>query len=271
MEPERYHDRLAGKVAIVTGAGAGEEGIGIGSAIALLFAREGAAVAILDRDEARARFTCAILEGEGAQAIAIDGDVTDGAYCRAAVAAAVARFGAIDILVNNVGGAGGVGQLGALDEDGWRRSFDLNLASALLMSDAVAPSMLGAGRGAIVNIASLAGLRASGSLGYGPSKAALIALTREIATIHGGDGIRANAIAPGHMFTPFATAMVGAEAREARRKIAPAAIEGDAWDVASAALFLASDEARFITGACLPVDGGVSAVSPMMAQRLLKR
>lgn len=271
MEPSRFHDRLAGKVAIVTGAGSGDAGIGIGSAIAMLFAREGASVAVLDQSLARARATCAAIGEGGGTGLAVSGDITKGPRCRAAVAKVIERFGRVDILVNNVGGAGGVGQLGQVDEDGWSRALDLNLRSALLMSDAVGPVMLATRAGVILNIASLAGLRASGSLAYGPSKAALIALTAEIATMHGGDGIRANAIAPGHIFSPFAAAMVGPEAREDRRKIAPVGIEGDPWDIAAAALFLASDEARFISGICLPVDGGVSTVSPMAAQRLLKR
>jgi NAD(P)-dependent dehydrogenase (short-subunit alcohol dehydrogenase family) len=120
------------------------------------------------------------------------------------------------------------------------------------------------GGGAIVNIASIAGMSGyGGSVASGPSKAAMIALTRDIAAMHGRDGIRANAVAPGHVYTPHIGHMFSDEMRAARRRVGPLGVEGDAWDVAEAVLFLVSDAARFITGVLLPVDGGVTAIGPM--------
>jgi len=254
-------------VAIITGAGSTSDaagGVGIGRAIATLFAREGASVCLADRDAERAQETLSeILNSGGTACIAI-GDVTRAADCRRIVAETVAQFGAPTILVNNVGVAGG-GGLDTFDEPAWQTMIDVNLKSAILMSHHVLASMRGAGGGAIVNIASIAGLRRYGGLGYGPSKAALIALTGEIALLHGREGIRANCIAPGHILTPFARGLISADARERRRRVGPLGIEGDAWDVAAAALFLASDEARFVTGACLPVDGGVLELGSLAA------
>jgi len=261
-EPSRYLGRLSGKVAIVTGAGADGEEIGIGRAIALLMAREGAKLVCADLEAARAQATAARIAADGGEAIACAGDVARTEDCAALVAAAVGRFGRLDILVNNVGISNPV-SLEAVTPETWNRILATNLTSAMLMSKYAVPEMARTGGGAIVNISSLAGMRAMGALAYGPSKAAMAQLAREIGVLHGRQGIRANTVAPGHVMTPHAMGKIPADMREARRKVGPLGIEGDAWDVAQAVLFLASDEARFINGVELAVDGGVTGIGPL--------
>lgn len=267
--PTRFHGRLAGKVAIVTGAGTRGSGYGTGRAIACLFAGEGAKLCLVDRDPEAVQGTLALIEAQGGEAITAIGDVTSDADCAAFCAAARSRFGAVDILVNNVGIASGGGGADMVDLDNWQRLMDVNLKSAVLMARHAVPLMRARGGGAIVNIASIAGMLAYGGMGYGPSKAALIHLTRELAVAHGRQGIRANVIAPGHIQTPLLDGLIPPAMREARRRAGPIGIEGDAWDVAYVALFLAGEEARFVTGACLPVDGGVTIVGSMEAARLI--
>jgi len=261
-EPVRSYDRLAGKVAIVSGAGAEGDDIGIGRAIALLMAREGAALVCADLDPDRAEATAARIQAEGGRAVAASGDVGDAAVCTALVEQAVSAFGRLDILVNNVGISTPT-TLDTITLELWNRILTTNLTSAMLMSKAAIPAMARGGGGAIVNISSLAGIRAMGALAYGPSKAAMAHLAREIGVLHGRQGIRANTVAPGHVMTPHAARLIPATMREARRKVGPLGIEGDAWDVAQAALFLASDEARFINGVELAVDGGVVGIGPL--------
>lgn len=268
-EPTRYYARLVGRTAIVTGAGSEEGGVGTGRAIAIVLAREGATVCLVDRDAARATETCKRIEAAGGSAFVVAGDVTSDTDCRSAVAASVERTGRLDILVNNVGVSTPV----RLDDDGcdeqWSRIIDLNLKSALLMIRHAVPALKRTGGGSIINISSIAGILAHGSIGYGPSKAAMTALAREIAVMHGRDGIRANTVAPGHIMTPMAMRALPADARARRQAVAPLGVEGDAWDVAQAVLFLASAEARFITGALLPVDGGVTQIGPLPAHALI--
>jgi NAD(P)-dependent dehydrogenase (short-subunit alcohol dehydrogenase family) len=157
-----------------------------------------------------------------------------------------------------------------MEESLWDRAYDVNVKSAMLMSKYALPALIRSGRSSVVNIASIAGLRSSGGgVAYGSSKAALISLTRNMAAMYGRQNVRVNAIAPGHMFTPMAEAQIDDKTRDLRRRIAPLGIEGDAWDVALTVAFLASDEARFITAVCIPVDGGVTEISPMFAYRQL--
>lgn len=262
-EPTQYRKRLANKVAIVTGAGAEGDEIGIGRAIALLMAREGASVLCADLDAQRAEVTAQRIVADGGEAMAIGGDVSEAATCVQLVAAAVERFGKLDIVVNNVGISGQM-TLESVTVDQWNRTLAVNLTSAMLMSKAAVPEMARGGGGAIINISSLAGMRAMGAIAYGPSKAAMAQLTREIGVLHGRQGIRANTVAPGHVMTPHAMSRIPADMREARRKVGPLGIEGDAWDVAQAVLFLASDEARFINGVELAVDGGVEGIGPLI-------
>jgi NAD(P)-dependent dehydrogenase (short-subunit alcohol dehydrogenase family) len=267
-EPKSHGQRLAGKTAIVTGAGTEGDGVGIGRAIALVLAAEGARVCCVDLDRDRAEATAAQVIEKGGQAFASSGDVSNTEDCARIVREAVDRFGRLDILVNNVGISTAV-RLDTADEALWSRVFDVNLKSAMLMSKFSVPQMINGGGGSIVNISSIAGIRAHGGLAYGPSKAAMAQLAREIALMHGRDGIRANTVAPGHLMTPHAMHVLPPQAREARRKVGPLGIEGDAWDVAMAVLFLASDEARFITGVHLPVDGGVTEIGPLPAHALI--
>jgi NAD(P)-dependent dehydrogenase (short-subunit alcohol dehydrogenase family) len=269
-QPQKYGSRLVGKAALVTGAGAEATDIGIGRAIALVLAGEGAHVCCSDIDLARAEDTAARINREGGNAFASAGDVTDAKACARLVSEAVAHFGKLDILVNNVGISTPT-KLETIDDAIWSRIFDVNLKSAMLMSKYSIPEMTKTGGGSIVNISSIAGIRALGSLAYGASKAAMAQLAREIAVMHGPDGIRANTVAPGHLMTSHAMHVLPAEMREIRRKIGPLGLEGDAWDVALAVCFLASDDARFITGVELPVDGGVTEIGPMAAHALIMR
>jgi NAD(P)-dependent dehydrogenase (short-subunit alcohol dehydrogenase family) len=266
--PSRHGARLAGKVAIVTGAGSQGDGFGTGKAMACFFAREGARVALVDLNAERAEITRRMIADDGGDAFVCAADVTAVEGCRRVVAAALERYGRLDVLVNNVGHGAGGGRLETLPDGLWQRVLDLNLKSVVLMTQQAIPHLV-ASRGNIVNIASTAGLRAHGGAAYGPSKAAVVALSRELAVMYGRDGVRANTIAPGHLFTPLVEQFVDAAGRERRRRIAPLGIEGDAWDVAAAALFLASDEARFISGVCLPVDGGVGEVAALAALEMI--
>jgi NAD(P)-dependent dehydrogenase (short-subunit alcohol dehydrogenase family) len=269
--PAKSYDRLTGLTALVTGAGAEGGGTGTGKATAILFAREGARVALADIDRGRAEETLEIITKEGGEALVVVGDVTDPAACAAMVAETVARFGGLDILVNNVGMLPKGARLEQIEVDHWRRGVEVNLTGAFLVAQAAMPRLL-AGRGkAVVAIASIAGLRGYGAMSYGAAKAGLIQFVRELAVVYGPEGLRANCIAPGHIVTPMSESFMSPEDRDARRRIAPLGIEGDAWDVAQAAVFLASAEARFITGVCLPVDGGATEIGPLTAFQRMAR
>jgi NAD(P)-dependent dehydrogenase (short-subunit alcohol dehydrogenase family) len=204
----------------------------------------------------------------GGEAFVASGDVTARDDCARFVEETVRRYGRLDILVNNVGVATPV-PLDAPDEEAWSRVMNVNVTSAMLMCRYAIPAMVNSGGGSIINISSIAGIRAHGSLAYGPSKAAMAALAREIAVNYGRQGIRANTVAPGHVMTPLAASMQG-EMRAQRRNVGPLGIEGDAWDVALAVRYLASDEARFVTGVHLPVDGGVTEIGPLRAHTLIE-
>lgn len=261
--------RLQGKTALITGAGSVGDDIGIGKAIALLFAREGAQVGVVDMQAERAEQTRDDIIQQGGDAIALPADVTRGEQCEKIIASTLAHFGKLDILVNNVGIAGGGGPIESLDESMWQKVIDVNLKSAMLMCKYALPALKKKG-GAIINIASISGIRAMGAgAAYGPSKAALIMFTRELAAMYGRDGLRANVVAPGHIYSPMVANFFTPAMREARRKVSPLGFEADVWDVALATLYLASDEARFITGVCLPVDGGVSELGGLLANQLI--
>jgi NAD(P)-dependent dehydrogenase (short-subunit alcohol dehydrogenase family) len=253
--------RLAGKVAIVTGAGSRGEGIGNGRAAAVLFAREGARVLVVDQDAAKAEATLAMIRAEGGEAAPFVADVTTRQDTEAMVAEAVGRWGRLDILDNNVG-IEGRGTLLETDEAGWDRVMRVNVIGMMLASRAAIPAMAAGGGGAIVNISSISALRPRGLTPYSVSKGAVIALTRAMAVDHAAQGIRVNCIAPGPVYTPMvSSAGMSPELRDRRRRASPLGIEGTGWDVGHAALFLVSDEARYITGVVLPVDGGVTLTS----------
>jgi NAD(P)-dependent dehydrogenase (short-subunit alcohol dehydrogenase family) len=268
--PTQFRGRLTGKTALVTGAGSQGSGVGTGKAIAITFALEGARVCLVDRELERAQETLREIEAGGGEAFSATADVTNSADCAATVAVTLQRYGRLDILVNNVGIGVGGGRVEQLDEAVWSRVINVNLTSAILMSKHAIPALI-ATRGSIVNIASVAALRShGGGVAYSASKAGLVAATRDLAVMYGREGVRANVVAPGHIFTPLVEGMLDSRAREVRRKVAPLGIEGDAWDIAAAALFLASDEARFITATCLPVDGGVVEVGALTAYGLIE-
>jgi NAD(P)-dependent dehydrogenase (short-subunit alcohol dehydrogenase family) len=255
--------RLEGKVAIVTGAGSQlDEGVGNGRAAAVLMAREGARVLLVDRKREAAEATLAMIRAEGGEAAAFEADVTLDADCRAMVEAAVGRWGRLDILDNNVG-IGGPGTVVSVDEEAWDRVMRVNVKGMMLASKHAVPAMAASGGGAIVNISSIAAMRPHGLTPYATSKGAVIALTQAMAGDHARDGIRVNCVAPGPVYTPMVYAAgMSDEQRERRRNSSLLKIEGSGWDIGYAVLFLASDEARYITGVVLPVDGGVLLSTP---------
>lgn len=255
--------RLAGKVAIVTGAGSQlDDGIGNGRAAAILMAREGARVLLVDRKLEAAEATLALIRGDGGEAAAFAADVTNGDECAAMVSAATERWGRLDILDNNVG-IGGAGNVVTVDPEVWDRVMQVNVKSMMLTSKHAIPAMIASGGGSIVNIASIAALRPFRLTPYATSKGAVIALTQAMAADHGRDGIRVNCVAPGPVYTPMVYAAgMSDDQRDRRRESSLLKIEGEGWDVGHAVLFLASDEARYITGVVLPVDGGVMLATP---------
>ncbi len=253
--------RLEDKVAIVTGAGSIAPGVGNGRAAAILFAREGAKVLLLDQNPSAAEETREMIRKEGGTAEVFTGDVTRADDCRACVERALAVWGKLDILDNNVG-IGGRGSVVEVEEGFWERVMSVNVKSMMLMGKYAVPAMAARKSGSIINISSISALRPRGLTAYSASKGAVIALTRAMAVDHGKDGIRVNCIAPGPMYTPMVYGGgMSEELRERRRKASLLGIEGTGWDIGYAALFLASDEARYITGVVLSVDGGAALTS----------
>jgi NAD(P)-dependent dehydrogenase (short-subunit alcohol dehydrogenase family) len=261
--------RLAGKSVVVIGAGQTPgDTIGNGRAISILFAREGARVLCADRILERAEETAGMIRAEGGDAQATPVDVTRAAECEALPARALEILGGVDILVNNVGiGGRGDGPAHRLTEDAFDRIVQVNLKGMWLTSKAFLAPMREQGRGAIVNISSLAGTAGGNQLAYEVTKAAVNRLTTSVAQANASKGVRCNAVAMGLMDTPMAVAGVAqasGQDQEAVRAARNARVPlggkmGTAWDTAYAALFLASDEAAFITGVILPVDGGMSS------------
>ena len=261
--------RLKDRVAIVVGAGQSPgEGIGNGRATALTFAREGARVLCVDHHLGSAQETVDMIGASGGTAAAFRADVTRTTELEAMVSDAVARWGRIDVLHNNVGVsiAGGDAELPDITEEALDRCVAINLKSCIFAAKYVIPVMRRQMSGAIINISSMAAITTYPYVAYKATKSAMISFTEQLAYQNAQYGIRANVILPGLMNTPMA---VDTRAREFRKTRAEVEAERDSkvplrqkmgtgWDVANAALFLASDEASFITGVTLPVDGGAS-------------
>lgn len=262
-------DRLKNKVAVVFGAGGPPNEWSNGKSTAVAYAREGAAVICVDRVAEAAEEAARVILHEGHEAIAVVADVTQTDEVNRAVLTAVERYGCLDILHNNVGIAYPGGPI-ELDDAAFQRVMDINVGSVHRTVRAVLPHFLARQRGAIVNVSSLAAIRWSGYsyFAYYASKAAVNQATVAIALQYADQGVRANAIMPGVIDTPLVYREISAQYASieqmvaARSRAVPMKKPGSPWDIANAAVFLASEEARFITGVCLPVDGGHSCVMP---------
>ena len=274
MEPEidprataSGRGRLQNQVALVLGAGSSGPGWGNGKAAAVLYAREGARVVAVDFRAEAAEETCDIIQRAGGEAIACVADVTSSEALAGVVARTLAEFARLDVLHNNVG-ITTMGDPIEASEESWRRALDVNLTSAFLACKHVLPVMLEQGSGAIVNISSIAAEVVTDYpyFSYYASKAGLNQFTRALAIRYAARGIRANAIMPGLIDTPLIYSQIAGSYDDGKTMVAarharsPTARMGTAWDVAYAALFLASDEARYVNGVCLPVDGGLSCL-----------
>jgi NAD(P)-dependent dehydrogenase (short-subunit alcohol dehydrogenase family) len=290
--PPRPSRRLDGKVAIVTGAGSHGDGLGNGRATSILLAEAGATVLCADRDQATAQRTVEMIVQEGGKAASIYADVSSEQDCEVLVKAAENQFGRLDILINNVGIMGAEGTAVEADANEWDQGLRINVTGMMLMAKFAIPLMLknepgdGGIRGSIVNMASIAGLQGgTPHLFYPTSKGAIVNMTRAMAYNHGHEGIRVNCVCPGTLLLPHLTFLVSNmpgilltrgviigflytpmvagdgmsdEIRDQRRRQGLLKTEGNAWDCAAAVRFLASDEARWITGTAMTVDAGVT-------------
>ncbi len=257
--------RLQGKVAIIVGAGqlAGDT-VGNGRAVAERFAQEGAALLLVDIDEAAAEVTRQAVATYGRAASVLRADITREDDCRAIAQACMARHGRIDILHNNVGRSRGDRRTAEMDADMWDAIMAMNLKGMFMTCKHVLPHMVAQGSGSIINVSSTASLAARPTVTYKTSKGAVNALTQHLAMENAAHGVRANAILPGLIDTPMAIERRAQErgvsrdvVRAEREALVPMQRMGTGWDVAHAAVFLASDEARYVTGVLLPVDGGL--------------
>jgi NAD(P)-dependent dehydrogenase (short-subunit alcohol dehydrogenase family) len=266
---EQQGARLAGRVVVVMGAGSMGEGWGNGKASAVSYARAGATVVCADYHLARAAETVALIEGEGATALAVQADATDEASTQAVIDAAVGSFGRLDVMHNNVGVGGTSGLPDQIAPAAWAREIDQNLTSAYMGIRCAVPALRAGGGGSILNISSLLAVRflRRPTSGYTAGKAAVEALTRACAAGYGRDNIRVNCIRIGFSETPLVMSGVNHlpdEVREremgkSRAKVPLRGEHGDPFDVAAAAVFLASEDAKYVSGTILDVDGGLSA------------
>ena len=257
---------LMGKVAIVSGAGGPigdglEEGVTNGRATAILLARAGAKVCVVGRTLELAQHTVNIIQQEGGEAFAHVADVTKEAECKAVVEATMARYGRVDCLDNNVGRSA-PGDVVEMSLEEWRNIFALNVDSMMLMCKYVIPAMVAGGGGSIVNIGSLRSIRPQNSTVYSVTKGAVVALTATLAADHGAQGIRANCIILGPVFTPNINRNLTPERRRLRAEASLMKREGSGWDTGHLARFLLSEQSKFMTGQSICLDGGASLVGP---------
>jgi NAD(P)-dependent dehydrogenase (short-subunit alcohol dehydrogenase family) len=267
LPPNAMGTRLAGKVALVTGGGSDGDFLGIGAATSILLAAQGAKVAIADISADRAGQTVARIAEFGGQAMFAPVDVTDTQSCEQAVAAVVARYGQLDVLVNNAAISGG-GTVVSIDEDEWERTLRINLGGVMRMSRAAIPKLQDSAGASIIHISSIAGMRGLGTAAYAAAKGGVQALTADMAYSHGRDGIRVNCVVPGHLHTPMGY-QGSARTRQIRRESGLLDTEGDAWDAAWATVFFASDESKWVTAVLLPVDAGTTATTHFALRRQL--
>ena len=258
--------RLEGKTAIVSGAGSSGQGMGNGKAAAILFAREGAKVLLVDNVLDRAVETKKIIEEEGGECSAFEADVVSEKQAERVVEAAMERYGRLDILHNNVGIGMRCSVLDVTEED-WDKVMGVNLKSMVFCSKYAIPWMIESGGGSIINISSIAGMRGHGLVSYSASKGGVIAMTKTMAVQHAKDNIRVNCIAPGPVYTPMVAGDMTEEVRELRKNSVPLQTEGTAWDIGWAAVYLAGDEARWVTGVILPIDGGLTVTTRQAYRR----
>ena len=254
---------LEGSVAVVSGAGSVGAGFGIGKAISVLLAREGASVVLVDISEERARDTLDVIEGEGGEATVVVADLEEVGSPTRIVDAAIRAYGGVDILVNNAAHTGGVGILDTSDEL-LQRMCAINIAAPFMLCKAAIPSMIERGGGSIVNITSIMAIRGQGgsAAAYATTKSALIGLTVDLADAYGRDGIRVNTVVPGMVGTPLLASLMESKGLDARAldlaNRTALGVTGDAWDIAHAVAFLAGPDAKYVTNVLLPVDGGAS-------------
>jgi NAD(P)-dependent dehydrogenase (short-subunit alcohol dehydrogenase family) len=254
--------RLAGKVAVVTGAAPRGEGVGNGMATAILFAREGAKVVLVNRSAERAEKLQKQINGEGGESSVFAGDVAKPDAAEAMADFAVKQYGRLDILHNNVGiGAPGTPETVTIED--WHKVLEANLTTTMLCTKHCLPKMKAGGGGSVIMVSSIAGalglMGSPGAVAYSTAKAGLHGFTLSVAADYVTQNIRANCIVVGSVATPMVAGM-GPEARERRRRMVPMQTEGTAWDVAHGAVYLASDESRWVTGLMLPIDGGLAAL-----------
>ena len=250
--------RLENKVALITGAGSG-----IGRETALLFAREGAQAVLVDINDEAGRAVLAELEAAGGRGIYVHADVSQAADCEAMVAVAEEKFGKLDVLFNNAGISHAADDDAvSTAEDVWDLTFDINVKGVFLGCKYGIPALRRAGGGSIINTASFVAIigAATPQLAYTASKGAVLSMTRELATIHAREGIRVNALCPGPLRTELLMKYLNTEAKKQRRLVhIPMGRFGEAEEIAKAALYLASDDASFVTGTSFMVDGGITA------------
>lgn len=261
--------RVEGKVAIVTGAGSAADapGAGIGQAIATVLAREGASVLLVDKVEERAEATRIALDGLSGRGATFVADVTFPRDCEAMVEAAVGQFGGVDILVNNAAISKHLA-ITETPEEVYDEVLDINLKGTFLSCKYAIPALIDRGGGSIVNIGSVAGIRDAGTShpAYCASKAGQLGLTVDLAGAYGRDNVRVNAVLPGMVATPM-QASIGQLDDDIRSRLNLLGRMGDAWDIAHAVLYLCSDEASYLTGVTLPVDGGATIGMPASSFR----